>query len=105
MEQAYRYCLALAERPDSWHDWQRAQSLLEHITEVSPSPVFSALAARLNQQLGRPGSHDPNSKRQIQSDPKFDPPAHLTPAWLNNISSVLPSNANSRRQRTRLTNA
>ena len=83
MEQAYRYCLALAERPDSWHDWQRAQSLLEHITEVSPSPVFSALAARLNQQLGRPGSHDPNSKRQIQSDPKFDPPAHSTPAWLN----------------------
>ncbi len=84
MEQAYRYCLALSERPDSWPDWNRARLLLEHITDVNPSPVFTALATRLNERLDRSRSHAPSSKSvQTRSDPKFQPPAHSTPAFLN----------------------
>ena len=46
MEQAYRYCLALTERPDSRHDWERARNLLDRLAEVNPVPVFTSLAAR-----------------------------------------------------------
>jgi eukaryotic-like serine/threonine-protein kinase len=84
MELAYRYCLALAERPDSRQDWERALFLLEHIAEANPSPVFTTLFARLNAKLAPVESVATISKRlQIQSGPKFGPPAHSAPACLS----------------------
>ena len=56
MEQAYRYCLALAERPDSRHDWERARNLLDRLAEAYPLPVFTTLAASLNSKLDPAGS-------------------------------------------------
>ena len=56
MEQAYRYCLALAERPDSRHDWERARTLLERLAEPNPLTVFTTLGARLDLKLHPAGS-------------------------------------------------
>ncbi len=85
MEQAYRYCLALSERPDSWPDWNRARLLLEHITEVNPSPVFSCAgrsAERTPRSFRDHTIQAPNAPRlgRTQSSSR---PAHSTPAFLN----------------------
>src|SRR5262249_54829197 len=48
MEQAFRYCLALGERPNSPEDWQRARNLIDHLTKLTPIPALGLLAQRLD---------------------------------------------------------
>ena len=84
MEQAYRYCLALAERPDSRHDWERARSLLAHLAETYPFPIFTTLAAQLTVKLHPVGSTVSRIQgSEIQSDSEFVIPAHSAPTWLS----------------------
>ena len=47
MEQAYLYCLALADRPDSPRDWSRAVKILDHVVRTAPIPAFAPLRHRL----------------------------------------------------------
>ena len=70
LEQAFRYCLALSERPDSRDDWARARSLLEHLGTVTELPVFTVLRERLDRNLGittaNPTSTDESPVRSVQ---------------------------------------
>ena len=52
MEQAYLYCHALADRPDSPKDWSRAVRILDQLAAANPIPAFAALRARLMAQPG-----------------------------------------------------
>jgi eukaryotic-like serine/threonine-protein kinase len=52
MEQAFRYCLALCDRPDSPEDWRRARNVLDHIGTLTPIPAFGLLGERLDLKLG-----------------------------------------------------
>jgi serine/threonine protein kinase len=52
MEQAFRYCLSLCDRPDSREDWQRARNLLDHLGKLTPIPAFRLLGERLDLKLG-----------------------------------------------------
>jgi tetratricopeptide (TPR) repeat protein len=67
MEQAYRYCRVLEQRPDSPEDWGRALELLEWVTTSAPTPAFEPLRRRLRGLLGRgaaaaaPGGRDRGS--------------------------------------------
>ena len=63
LEQAFRYCLALSDRPDSREDWQRARNLLEHLGEMAPLPAFTMLGERLNTKLGIVTSNPPVFRR------------------------------------------
>ncbi len=84
MEQAYRYCLALTERPDSRHDWERARDLLDRLAEANPLPVFTSLAARLKAQLHPVGSTANSSQlSEIRSDRKFSPAMDSTASWVS----------------------
>ena len=58
MEQAYRYCLALCERPDSHEDWKRARNLLVRLDASTALPAFAALEQRLKKNL-EPAPADP----------------------------------------------
>jgi len=59
MEQAYRYCQALDDRPDSRVDWQRARDLLERLRAATPLQAFTALSHRLGVKLGLEAPADP----------------------------------------------
>ena len=84
MEQAYRYCLALAERPDSRHDWERARNVLDHLAEANPSPVFTTLVARLNEKLDPVRTTATRSPRsEVRSGPEIGLTAHSTNTWLS----------------------
>ena len=84
MEQAYRYCLALAERPNSSHDWERARNLLGRLDEANLLPAFAALAGRLNTQLHSGGSTATGSRlAEIQLDRVFGSAPHETLNWLS----------------------
>ncbi len=84
MEQAYRYCLALAERPDSRNDWERARNLLDRLAEGYPLPVFSTLAASLNLKLDPAGPTVSRSQGfVIHSDPRFGQSAQSASTWVN----------------------
>ncbi len=65
-EQAFRYCLALSELPDSKDDWERARNLCGHFSAVTHLPAFASLAERLDGKLGRtmttPNANAPQSK-------------------------------------------
>jgi eukaryotic-like serine/threonine-protein kinase len=52
MEQAFRYCLALSDRPDSPEDWRRARNVLDHLGRLTPVSAFGLLGERLNLKLG-----------------------------------------------------
>jgi serine/threonine protein kinase/tetratricopeptide (TPR) repeat protein len=84
MEQAYRYCLALAERPDSRHDWERARSLLDRLAEAYPLSVFTTLCASLDSKLDPAGPTVSRSQGfVIHSDPRFSPRAQAAPTWVS----------------------
>ena len=51
MEQAYLYCLALADRPESPGDWSRAVKILQHVSAHGPIPAFAPLRHRLMAQM------------------------------------------------------
>jgi serine/threonine protein kinase/tetratricopeptide (TPR) repeat protein len=52
MEQVYRYCWELCERPNSWEDWQRAWDDLGKLRAPRRLLAFSALVERLRLKLG-----------------------------------------------------
>jgi tetratricopeptide (TPR) repeat protein len=52
MEQAFRYCFALCDRPDSREDWQRARNALAYLGKLTPIPAFALLGERLDRKLG-----------------------------------------------------
>ena len=84
MEQAYRYCLALAERRDSANDWERALKLLDHLAKTDPLPVFDTLSASLAAKLNRHNSREARSKAsQIGSIPKSGKTSDSVPIWLS----------------------
>ncbi len=84
MEQAYRYCVALSERPESRHDWERARNLLERLEKTNPLLVFANLAASLNSKLDPAGSNVSHAVRPvIDPDQKFGPYSQSAPAWMN----------------------
>ena len=51
MEQTYRYCRGLEERPNSPDDWRRAFAILDHVGTSTPLQAFSALSRRLRVKL------------------------------------------------------
>jgi len=52
MEQVYRYCRELCDRPNSPEDWQRAWDALGRLKAPTPLPAFTALGQRLKLKLG-----------------------------------------------------
>jgi serine/threonine protein kinase len=52
MEQVYRYCRDLCDRPNSREDWQRAWNDLGRLNAPIPLPAFAALGERLRLKLG-----------------------------------------------------
>jgi eukaryotic-like serine/threonine-protein kinase len=52
MEQAYRYCRGLEDRPDSAGDWRRALAILDQVGDSSPLQAFATLSRRLRVKLG-----------------------------------------------------
>jgi eukaryotic-like serine/threonine-protein kinase len=53
LEQGYRYCRALEERPEIRRDdWMRAREYISRLTASRPLQVFSALDRRLRAKLG-----------------------------------------------------
>jgi serine/threonine protein kinase len=55
MEQVYRYCRALDDRPESPGDWRRALDVLDRVTASTALPVFDPLRRRLLAKLGTAG--------------------------------------------------
>jgi eukaryotic-like serine/threonine-protein kinase len=52
MEQAYVYCRALADRPDSPNDWSRAVRILDQLSATNHVPAFTVLRERLTKRPG-----------------------------------------------------
>ena len=52
MEQTFRYCLALCERPESPEDWQRARNVLDRLGKLTPIRAFGLLGEQLDLKLG-----------------------------------------------------
>ena len=87
MEQAYQYCVALSERPESRHDWERARNLLDRLAEPNPLPVFTTLAAALSKNSISPGStvtHVPRHRHPFGTE-EFSPGASA-PTWSDRVS-------------------
>ena len=84
MEQAYRYSVALSERPESRHDWERARNLLDRLEKTNRLPVFANLAASLNAKLDQAGSNASRAERSV-IDPgqNFSPNSQSAPVWMN----------------------
>jgi serine/threonine protein kinase len=60
-EQAYVYCRALEDRPDSPADWQRALKILRDFQRRGTLPALAAIEARLGAKLGVRTSNAPPS--------------------------------------------
>jgi tetratricopeptide (TPR) repeat protein len=75
MGQAYVYCRAMENRPNSPDDWRRALKILNRLDPRNLVPVLAAMRSRLNVKLGNePSSSPPVSTRSI------DP---LVTDWVN----------------------
>ena len=84
MEQAYRYCMALAEHPESRRDWERARNLLNRLAETNPLPVFANLGASLDSKLDPAGSTVSHSEGfTVDAAEKFGPSLQSAPTWMN----------------------
>jgi serine/threonine protein kinase len=53
-ERAYRYSLALEDRPGSPDDWRQARAILDRVDEHRSIRAFATLRARLASRLGKP---------------------------------------------------
>jgi serine/threonine protein kinase/tetratricopeptide (TPR) repeat protein len=72
IEQAYRYCRALDDRPRSPADWRRALAILDRATDPLRIPAFDSLRRRLTDKLGTdspPALHD---SRRTSAPPWVD---------------------------------
>ena len=54
MEQTYRYCRGLEDRPNQSSDWLRALEILERVPVSSPLQAFAVLSQRLHPNSGCP---------------------------------------------------
>jgi serine/threonine protein kinase len=52
LEQAYRFCRALDDRPNSPDDWRRARKILDRLGARAPLASFTELSRRLSVKLG-----------------------------------------------------
>ena len=53
MEQTFRYCRALGDRPDSPGDWLRAIAALDRVSTTPPLQAFETFSRRLHARLGQ----------------------------------------------------
>jgi eukaryotic-like serine/threonine-protein kinase len=51
MEQTYRYCRGLEDRPNSAEHWRRALAILDHVGASTPLQAFATLSQRLRVKL------------------------------------------------------
>jgi serine/threonine protein kinase/tetratricopeptide (TPR) repeat protein len=89
MEQAFRYCKALCDRPDP-ADWQRALAIIDRVASSSPATAFVRLTDRLSQKLSRAlRSAESMPRRTAKPGPSssFLVRAPAVPAWLEEYLS------------------
>jgi serine/threonine protein kinase len=88
MEQAFRYCRALGNRPASPADWRRAIAALDQVNTTPPLQVLENLRRRIDAKLGQGGT--PDSQVQTRVALPLQPAAGLQklarhspdPPWL-----------------------
>ncbi|HMF38810.1 MAG TPA: serine/threonine-protein kinase, partial [Isosphaeraceae bacterium] len=71
MEQTFRYCRALGDRPDSPGDWHRAIAALDRVSTTPPLQAFETLRRQLNARLGQSGIPHSQAKKKIASPPEL----------------------------------
>jgi eukaryotic-like serine/threonine-protein kinase len=79
MEQTYRYCRGLEDRPNSVEHWRRALAILDHVGASTPLPAFSTLSQRLRRKLG---DQTPATRRSSASS-SARPATALVSPWLD----------------------
>ncbi|MBV8308782.1 MAG: protein kinase, partial [Planctomycetaceae bacterium] len=72
MEQTFRYCRALGDRPDSPGDWRRALAFLDRVSTTPPLQAFETLRRRLHARLAQSGTPDSQAQKQIAFPPEPD---------------------------------
>ena len=70
MEQTFRYCRALEDRPDSPGDWRRAIAFLDRVSTTPPLQAFETLRRRLHARLAQSGTPDSQAQKQIALPPE-----------------------------------
>jgi serine/threonine protein kinase len=70
MEQTFRYCRALEDRPASPGDWRRAIETLDRVSTTPPLQAFVTLRRRLHSRLGQSGTHDSQAQELIALTPE-----------------------------------
>ena len=88
MEQTFRYCRPLGDRPDSPGDWRQALAFLDRVSTTPPLQAFETLRRRLHAKLGQRGTPHSQAQEQIALPPESDAgPERLArrppePPWL-----------------------
>jgi|GEM_PF-1204196 len=88
MEQTFRYCRALGDRPNSPDDWRRAIAVLDRVSTTPPLQAFEPLRRRLHDRLGQSGTPHSQAQKQVALPPEPDAvPESLAkrppePSWL-----------------------
>ena len=72
MEQTFRYCRALGDRPDSPGDWRRAIAALDRVSTTPPLQAFETLRRRLHARLAQSGTPDSQARELIALPPEPD---------------------------------
>ncbi len=72
MEQTFRYCRALGDRPNSPGDWRRAIAALDRVSTTPPLQAFETLRRRLHARLGQSGTPHSQALKQIALPPEPD---------------------------------
>lgn len=72
MEQTFRFCRALGDRPDSPGDWRRAIAALDRVSTTPPLQAFETLRRRLHARLGQSGTPHSQALKQIALPPEPD---------------------------------
>ena len=72
MEQAFRYCRALGDRPDSPGDWHRALEMLDRVGTTPPLQAFETLRRRSHARLAQSGTSDSQAQERIALPPEPD---------------------------------
>ena len=89
MEQTYRYCRALGDRPNSPGDRQRAIQALDRVSTTPPLQAFESLRRRLLSRLNRVRRYDPQIREPTELKPAADSRLEpitsqpIEPPWLD----------------------
>jgi serine/threonine protein kinase len=65
MEQTFRYCRALGDRPASPIDWRRAIAALDRVNTTPPLQAFENLRRRVVARLSQGGMSDPEAQTRL----------------------------------------